>query len=328
MSDAPKTKGPGKKVGPLKTWQWGLVGVGTYGVYYLYKAHQSNTAAATTAAGSSPSTATTAGNGLADGNGSGVYYLNPTASTTTATTTAPAGTMTMTQFAEQIAFQLRHANKGNATNLADITKAVNQYLNGQPITNVTLANQISHITSYSNALGAKAINQGGLVKPVLFATNVVTSAHTPSESDHRASTAIVAQEHPTVVQPTRSTTVARATGGSRSTVKPKTTESVSNPILPFTPGYGVTKPGVAGTPLLPFTPGYGVVPGVKLNEKAPKPKQPGFIPAIDFSGFGANPVRDGGVIIRNAAVGAADVTKVAVQGVAKSVGSFFSGLGL
>ena len=235
--------------------------------------------------------------------------INPTASTTTATTTAPAGTMTMTQFAEQIAFQLRHANKGNATNLADITKAVNQYLNGQPITNVTLANQISHITSYSNALGAKAINQGGLVKPVLFATNVVTSAHTPSESDHRASTAIVAQEHPTVVQPTRSTTVARATGGSRSTVKPKTTES-------------------AQTPLLPFTPGYGVVPGVKLNEKAPKPKQPGFIPAIDFSGFGANPVRDGGVIIRNAAVGAADVTKVAVQGVAKTVGSFFSGLGL
>ena len=306
MSDAPKTKGPGKKVGPLKTWQWGLVGVGTYGVYYLYKAHQSNTAAATTAAGSSPSTATTAGNGLADGNGSGVYYLNPTASTTT---TAPAGTMTMTQFAEQIAFQLRHDNKGNAANLADITKAVNQYLNGQPITNVTLANQISHITSYSNALGAKAINQGGLVKPVLFATNVVTSAHTPSESDHRASTAIVAQEHSTVVQPTRSTTVARATGGSRSTVKPKTTES-------------------AQTPLLPFTPGYGVVPLAKLNEKAPKPKQPGFIPAIDFSGFGANPVRDTGVIIRNAAVGVADVTKVSVQGVAKTVGSFFSGLGL
>jgi len=302
MADAPKTKGPSKKVGPLKTWQWGLVGVGTYGVYYLYKAHQANTAAATTAAGSSPSTATTAGNGLADGNGSGVYYLSPTASTTTTPTTNTAGTMTMTQFAEQIAFQLRHANAGNARNLADITQAVNQYLNGQPISNATLANQISHITSYSNALGAKAINQGGLVKPVLFATNVVTSAHTPSEAAHRAATTVVEQAHATVAQPTRSTTVARATGGSRSTVNPKTTEKVKEaaPVGAFATD--------KNTPI--------------------KQPSPGFIPAIDFSGFGLNPVRDTGVVVRNAAVGAADVVKVAAQGVGKAVGSFFSGLGL
>ena len=45
MPDAPKKSA--KKVGGLKTWQWAAAGVGTYGIYYFYKKHQSNVAAAT-----------------------------------------------------------------------------------------------------------------------------------------------------------------------------------------------------------------------------------------------------------------------------------------
>jgi hypothetical protein len=226
----------------------------------------------------------------------------------------------MSSFAQQIAFQLNQANKGNAANLADVTKAVNQYLNSQPITNATLANQISNIVSYSNALGQQAINQGGLVKPVLFATNVVTSAHTPSEAAHRAAETVVEQAH-VVTQPTRAATTVATTQPSRSTVKPKTAGE------PYVPGFGVYKPGVGTVASEPYVPGFGVLKNSPAMPTAPKKQQQqGLIPAINFNGFGLDPFRDVGVAGKNVVLGTADVVKVGLQGVGKAVGGFFGGL--
>jgi hypothetical protein len=50
MAEA-KKKSKGKKLGPLPIWGWAAVGGGTFLVYYLYKRYESNSAAATTAAG-------------------------------------------------------------------------------------------------------------------------------------------------------------------------------------------------------------------------------------------------------------------------------------
>jgi len=247
-----------KKAGPLKTWQWAGVGVAAYGIYYFYKAHQANTAAATTAAGTTAD-GTTAGAGPADqyGTGSGIYYANPL-STTTSTSTG--STLTLAQFASRMLSQLKNANKNDKNVTAgQITQAVNEYLTGLPISNVQLARQIENIVSPANSLGAEAISQGGLVRPVIFSTNVVTVAHTPSEAVGRAATTVVEQAH---VQPTRAATI----------VAPKGT--TANPLYPYVPGFGVTLPrGTTANPLYPYVPGFGVETPAKLSATAtPRPK--------------------------------------------------------
>lgn len=306
----PKTKGPGKKIGGLKSWQWGLAGVATYGVYYLYKAHQANTAAA---AANTAATGTTAGTGAADTSGTtgATYYIESPTGTTTTTTTSSTGSMTLTQFAAGIVSQLKLANAGNKGNLSQITTAVNQYLNNQPITNTTLANQISNIVGPGNALGNEALAQGGLIRPVHFAANVVTTAHTASEAVNRAATAVVSNA--VTAQPTRAVTTPVATTTTRGTTKPKTSPAPGSSAL---------------DPLYKYTPGAGIVTDIPYGSSATPKKKGGvgFIPPV--SPYGLNPIRDVGVQIRNTAVIGADVTKVAFQTAGKVVNSLLGGLGL
>ena len=186
-----------------------------------------------------------------------------------------------------------------------INQAVNQYLNNQPITNSALANQISNVVSYTNELGAKALSQGGLVKPVQYATNVVTTTHTPSEAVNRAATAAVEQVTHIVTQQSRAATVpATGTPSSRATVKPK--------VAPASAG---------GPPLLP-----GVATAAAAVPATKKGGGVGFIPALQP--FGLNPVRDAGVFVQDSVLGVANITKVAAQGVNRVLSGFVSGLGL
>jgi len=299
---APKTKGPGKKVGGLKTWQWGLVGVGAYGAYYLYKQHQNNLASTTTPA-TTDATGTTGGS-VTPSSGSGLYY------TTQAPATTTEGYLTLSGFANGIAAQLASV-PGTKFTRQQINQAVNQYLNNQPITNSALANQISNVVSYTNELGAKALSQGGLVKPVQYATNVVTTTHTPSEAVNRAATAAVEQVTHIVTQQSRAATVpATGTPSSRATVKPK--------VAPASAGGPPLLPGVATAAAM--APAAAAVPATKKGGGV------GFIPAMQP--FGLNPVRDAGVFVQDSVLGVANVTKVAAQGVNRVLSGFISGLGL
>ena len=107
-----------------------------------------------------------------------------TTGATTGTTTGTATGLTPLAFAQGLVSQLTKAyGPGTGRNLSNstITNQVNNYLNGQAITNSVLAQGINNIIGAGNSLGAQAISTGGLIKPVITSAATTTTTHTPSE---------------------------------------------------------------------------------------------------------------------------------------------------
>ena len=123
----------------------------------------------------SPATVTVSGATTGDTTGT-------TTGTATGTTTATG--LTPLAFAQGLVSQLTKAyGPGTGRNLSNstITNQVNNYLNGQAITNSVLAQGINNIIGAGNSLGAQAISTGGLIKPVITSAATTTTTHTPSE---------------------------------------------------------------------------------------------------------------------------------------------------
>ena len=184
MADAPKKSG--KKVAGLKTWQWAAAGVGTYGIYYLYKKHQANVAAATVAVDatgtSGAGTSTSASVGSIDPSTGQTWAsegINPITGLPLSTVTSTSGTTratsaTLSSFEK--AFTLALRADFSAT---DAQRIYNDLLSG----NAMGARQARIAQGIIANLETQGLVPAGFV-PIIHtqsaAAGATTQAHTPS----------------------------------------------------------------------------------------------------------------------------------------------------
>jgi len=189
MPDAPKKSA--KKVGGLKTWQWAAAGVGTYGIYYLYKKHQSNVAAATGAVDatgtSGAGTSTSASVGSIDPSTGQTWAsegINPITGLPLSTVTSTSGTTqatsaTLSSFQKAFTLALR-----TDFSAADAQRIYNDLLSG----NAMGARQARIAQGIIANLETQGLVPAGFV-PIIHtqsaAAGTTTQAHTPTAAPSR-----------------------------------------------------------------------------------------------------------------------------------------------
>jgi hypothetical protein len=230
MAEA-KVAGPlKKKTAGLPLWGW-VASVGGAGVvYYLYKKHAANTAAAATTAD------TSAG-------------IIPAASALTGNTSISTAPPSLSSFESQFLAQAQSPNGGNLT-ASQAAQALNDFLSGNALSGTT-AKITENIVS--NLAAAGLVPAG--VSTVIHVTNPaakVTTTHTPSEAPNKAAAPVIrAEPLPSPVQ------------AQRNTINQVTAERKANPtkgtpariLRPNARKVGSINP-LNGTRLEAATPGY------------------------------------------------------------------------
>jgi len=189
MPDAPKKSA--KKIGGLKTWQWTAAGVGTYGIYYLYKKHQSNVAAATGAVDatgtSGAGTSTSSSVGSIDPSTGQTWAsegINPITGLPLSTVTSTSGTTqatsaTLSSFQKAFTLGLR-----TDFSAADAQRIYNDLLSG----NAMGARQARIAQGIIANLETQGLVPAGFV-PIIHtqsaAAGTTTQAHTPTAAPSR-----------------------------------------------------------------------------------------------------------------------------------------------
>jgi hypothetical protein len=196
MPTTPKPKKTKGKIGPLPAWGWAAVGAGVYGVYYIYRRHNANLAAA-------GATTVPLGVGTATNPGTGM----PGAITTATPNALP----TVADLREKFLAQATAANGGglSATQALD---AWNKFIGGQALTG-----RPAQVTK--NIIGN--LSAGGFIPPgISTVINVV--APQPGATVTHTPTAL-----PSAYVPVNPAPVATSTSPAVSTNKPAATRSAA-----------------------------------------------------------------------------------------------------
>ena len=160
-----KAKGGKKKVGGLPPWGWAATGAAVYGVYYLYKKHQSNVAGAalTTPAVTTP----------VDTNGVGSAIIP---STEVTPTTSP----TLADFRARFLAQATNPKGGNLSP-AQAQQIYNAVMGGN-VLNGKLATIASNILANLYSGGHVPAGVPNIVHVGSATNGAVTTTHTPSSA--------------------------------------------------------------------------------------------------------------------------------------------------